>query len=389
VPRDADETCPPSTRWSEPPPGDPHRDVTGALHDVSNALTVLLGWVAEARTGHGSAEQVDRALAIVESRARSARDLARHAIGAQSTFDDREDALDTVIDDAVEALFVEAHRAEVALVVAVRAQGVRIPLAADASQVLTNLLINALAWAPPGTRVTVESRTEGAGVMLFVQDEGPGVPVGQAGRVFGGATGREGGAGVGLKHARALARAAGGELDLLGGGAMRGARFRLRWPRIAAAVPRAPLSAPRAATLAGTSVLVVEDDRDVADLLESALGARGALVVVARTVEDLRARAVDHHDAALIDLSPIADDVRGAVDALRRGSPHVALVFISGSAVGLPEGLDATRVRWVRKPFEVSEIVAAITEMRSIAPPPPESAVTSPGGLGSPARTRP
>jgi CheY-like chemotaxis protein len=389
VPRDADEPCPPSTRWSEPPPGDPHRDVTGALHDVSNALTVLLGWVAEARTGHGSAEQLDRALAIVEDRARSARDLARRAIGAQSTFDEHEDSLDTVIDDAVEALSVEAHRADVALVVAVRAHGVLIPLAADASQILTNLLLNALAWAPPGSRITIESRGEDASVTLFVQDEGPGVPVGQAGRVFGGSTGREGGAGVGLKHARALARAAGGDLDLLGGSTIRGARFRLRWPRIGAAVPRAPLSAPRPATLAGTSVLVVEDDRDVADLLESALGARGAHVVIARTVDELRARAVDRHDAALIDLSPIADDVRGAVDALRCGSPHVALVFISGSAVGLPDGLDSARVRWVRKPFEVSEIVAAITEMRSVAPPPPESAVTGPGGLSSPARTRP
>jgi hypothetical protein len=89
VPRDSDDSRP-SARWSEPPPvADPHRDVTGALHDVSNALTVLLGWVTEARTGRGSPEQVNRALAIVEERARTARDLARRAIGAQAVIDDR------------------------------------------------------------------------------------------------------------------------------------------------------------------------------------------------------------------------------------------------------------------------------------------------------------
>ena len=363
MPRDADESHP-SLRWSEPPPGDPHRDVTGALHDVSNALTVLLGWVAEARAPRSSEEQVERALAIVEDRARTARDLARRAIGASPAVDDHEEALDHVVEDVVEALSVESQRAGVAIAVVGRCPGARIPVAADASQVLTNLLLNALAWAPRGSRITVEARSESGSLVLIVQDEGPGVPPGQAGRVFDGASGREGGAGVGLKHARALARSAGGELDLLGGGASRGARFRLRWPRAEARVPQAPVSSPRPATLSGTRVLVVEDDGDVATLLESALGARGAQVIVARTAEELRERAHQRHDAALIDLSPIAEDVRGAVDALRRGSPDLALVFISGSAVGLPDELGINRIRWVRKPFEIAEIVAAITETR-------------------------
>ena len=80
-------------------------------------------------------------------------------------------------------------------------------------------------------------------------------------------------------------------------------------------------------------------------------------------------RAAETHDAALVDLSPIAHDVRGAVEALRKGSPGLALVFISGSALGLPEGLDSETgdVRWVRKPFEVGEIVAALTETRAAA----------------------
>jgi DNA-binding response OmpR family regulator len=112
-------------------------------------------------------------------------------------------------------------------------------------------------------------------------------------------------------------------------------------------------------------VLVVEDDADVAALLQSALGARGAEVVVARTAAELFAHANGAHDAALVDLSPIANDVHGAVAALRKGSPDVALVFISGSAVGLPEGVELTRARWVRKPFEVGEIVAALAETRA------------------------
>jgi hypothetical protein len=42
------------------------------------------------------------------------------------------------------------------------------------------------------------------------------------------------------------------------------------------------------------------------------------------------------------------------------------LVLISGSAVGLPEGLEGERIQWVRKPFELSEIVAALAESQEL-----------------------
>ena len=370
MPRDSGESRP-SARWSEPPgAGDPHRDVTGALHDVSNALTVLLGWVAEARALGATPEQAQRAMAIVEERARSARDLARRAIGAEAVIDEREDPLDAMVAHVVETLSVEAHRAGVRFVVRSHTPAVRVPLPGDASQVLTNVLLNALAWAPRGSQVHVETQADSAVANIVVQDEGPGVPAAQAPFVFDGASSRAGGAGVGLRHARAVARAAGGELELVAmahdvtPAGPKGARFRLRWPRVEATMPRAPVSAPRPAVLAGTRVLIVEDDEDVAALLQSALSARGAHVVIARTAQEVAAQASKSHDAALVDLSPIAGDVRGAVDALRRGSPRLALVFISGSAVGLPDGLQYDRSRWVRKPFEVPEIVQALTETR-------------------------
>jgi CheY-like chemotaxis protein len=347
-------------------PVDPHQDVTGALHDVSNALTVLLGWVAEARSGRSSPEQMDRALAIVEHRARVARDTARRAIGAHGAIDEHEEALDAIVDDVVEALSVEAHRVEIEIVIVSRCPMTRVPLASDASQVLTNVLLNALSWGPRGSRVTVEPAVDGPMTTTTVRDEGPGVPADEGERIFAGSSRRQGGAGVGLKHARAVARAAGGDLELLPQPAGTGASFRMRWPR--AQPPQPPLSAPRAAVLAGTRVLVVEDDADVATLLESALGARGAQVVVARNAEELGARAAEDYDAALIDLSPIAEDVKGAMDLLARGSPDAVIVFISGSATGVPEGLDLQRIRWVRKPFEMVEIVAALLGGRAEGP---------------------
>jgi hypothetical protein len=88
-------------------------------------------------------------------------------------------------------------------------------------------------------------------------------------------------------------------------------------------------------------------------------------VVVARSAAELSNHAGEDHDALLVDLSPIAQDVRGAVDELRRGSPDAVLVFISGSATGLPAELSSPGVRLVRKPFEVAEIVDALLQARS------------------------
>ncbi len=350
--------------------GDPHADVTGALHDVSNALTVLLGWVAEARAPGATPESIQRALFMAESRARVARDLARRAIGAAPALIDAAGSLDSVLRDLVDALEVEAQRSGVGVVLRCGAE-VEVAVARDVSQIVTNVLLNALAYAPHGSTVTVDV-TPGAGsVTVDVQDQGPGVPAPRRDSVFDGDSTRPGGAGVGLRHARALARAAGGDLALVPTPV--GALFRLTWPRVDGspdAAPRSIASGHATSLLRGTRVLVVEDDEHVTLLLETALTSRGAIVTIARTASELLlALEEGEHDAALIDLSPIATDVEGAVAALRKRSPTAALVFISGSAVGLPGVLQAEAVRWVRKPFEVNELVAALLAARTGAGP--------------------
>ena len=344
-------------------PAESIEDVVGALHDVSNALTVLLGWVASARAEGATAEQVDHALAMVEERARVARDLARRAIGAPTATPETDAPFDAVIASAVRALVVEADRAGVKIVLRSAPGTARVAGAANVSHILTNLVLNALAHAPRGSDVTVDASIANGRFVVEVADTGPGVDASRAEAIFEGDTKRPGGAGVGLRHARSVARAAGGDLALATLDGDGGARFRLTWPRVGGSIPPPPMST-RPRLLAGTRVLILEDDADVATLLETALGARGADVTVATTAAELAVAALDRHDAALIDLSPIADDVQGAIYRVRAGSPDAALVLISGSAVGIPDALAQGRVRWVRKPFEVAEVVAALTDTK-------------------------
>ena len=363
------------------PPADGHDDapddVTGALHDVSNALTVLLGWVAEARAEDAPPETVAFALDIIERRARMARALARRAIGATPMDGEGEDDLEALLRDVVEGLRIEADRAGVTLVrslaapeASVSASGrpmpllVRVLAPAEASHALTNLLLNALAYAPAGSAVRVRVTVDDRAFLFDVEDDGPGVAPEVRPQIFSGVSLRRGGAGVGLRHARAMARAVDGDLVLLE--SVRGARFRLTWPRLDPRIPLPPPSLSRRRPLEGRRILVVEDDPDVVGLLETALGARGAVVTVARTQGELGpALRGEPHDAALLDMSPLEKDLRGALDALRAHSPEARLVVITGSTGGLPPELAPRAARWVRKPFEVSEVVDALVRAPS------------------------
>ena len=264
------------------------------------------------------------------------------------------------------ALAVEAQRAGVRLVDhgirgEAAARTARVSGAADVSQVVTNLVLNALAYAPRGSEIAVSIAAGEAQVTIDVVDAGPGVSEARRDSIFKGDSARGGGAGVGLRHARAMARAAGGDLELLSVQGAPGAHFQLRWPR-ADAIPPVPRSVPRMKIFEGTRIHVVEDDAHVTQLLDAALTARGATVTIARNRAELDAvlGATEPHDAVLMDLSPIAADPDTAIAAVRANSPLATLVVISGSAEELPVPLQADHVRFVRKPFEVGEIVAAL-----------------------------
>jgi CheY-like chemotaxis protein len=336
---------------------DPYPEVAGALHDVSNALTVILGWAAEARVDGASREVLLHSLEVIEEQARTARLLARRAIGAAEGVDE-ETQLEIILGAAVDALTAVAQRAGVRLSLAGRPAGVRVRNGTDLRQILTNLVLNGLAHAPKGSELRLELSVGPSNLTLDVQDEGPGVTLERREGIFSGDSQRDGGVGIGLRHARALARAASGDLQLAF--SERGARFRILWPRLASpSMP--PSSASAEPVLLGRRVLVVEDDGHVALLLETALGARGAVVRVARNANEFEVLAASgEHDIALIDLSPLASDLHGALTRLRERSPKVTLVFISGSAAGLPDEALLNDARWVQKPFEVGEVVAAV-----------------------------
>jgi CheY-like chemotaxis protein len=339
------------------------RDLAGVLHEVSNALTVVLGWIDRARGELDAMPTVEDALAIAASRARHARGIVRRAIGADVP-DESPTSVPALVREAATGCDPEAQRAGVELRMSIE-PGVESAYLMGRSailQILTNLLLNAVAVSPPGATIELEAAIDGPDDIVFgVTDEGPGVPVERRANLLdAGVSTRAGGAGIGLRYAGALARESGGVLSLVH--AEPHARFELRWPRRASVPPSPRSSRKPALVLAGKRILVVEDDAAVFDLLEAALDARGATIVCARDPGELsRALEMGSFDAALCDLSPIRDDVAGALARIRETSPSARLILVSGNTTE-PLGLASEWIAaQIRKPFEIAEIIAALT----------------------------
>lgn len=165
------------------------------------------------------------------------------------------------------------------------------------TQILDNLVSNALKYNRPGGHVAVEVEREGEEAVLRVRDDGVGMapelvaqlfePFQQGPQAF---HRPEGGLGLGLAVVRGLVERHGGQISASSEGLGRGSTFEVRLP---AAAP--PDARPRAEAQGdhALAVLVVEDERDYADTLRMLLETLGHRVEVARDGREaiVRARA--------------------------------------------------------------------------------------------------
>lgn len=341
-------------------PGDDRaQDLAGALHEVSNALTVVLGWLDVARSKLPSGPERE-ALEVARTHARLGYGIARQAIGAEvSDSVSGQGTMRATARTAITGVTPEASRRGVELILDNAHPGhALIGDVGVALQILTNLLLNAIAFTPRGSRVTLSLCDESAHAVFTVRDQGPGIPEERVNSLFcgGPVSTRRGGAGVGLRHSHSLAEMNGGNLAVIPS-TSGGACFELRWP-IAEARSSTRPQKPILASVRGARVLVVEDDAAVRSLIELALEARGAETVLVGSEPELeRALLRGGFDLALLDLSPIAHMPAQALSRLRATSPGISVILISGVASGVPDEIERDVSAWVRKPFEMGEVI--------------------------------
>jgi signal transduction histidine kinase len=215
--------------------GTPDQDLKGALHEVSNALTVVLGWldVAGAKIALG---EVKEAIVVARTHAKLGHSIAREAIGAKVIAGtSAERPAGDFAASALMAVRPQASRRGVQLLLEGETETTaRIRSVSAALQILTNLLLNAIEFTPESEAVKLTVRSDEDNVYFEVSDSGPGIDPKRARTLFTAPEStRTGGAGIGLRHSEALARVKGAELTLVS--AQPHAVVELRWPRAEAA----------------------------------------------------------------------------------------------------------------------------------------------------------
>ena len=351
-------------------------ELSGALHDVSNALTVVVGWLEVAlskTTAQETPTEVVDAIDVALSHARFGHRVARRAIGGATEPESACSTLDDILSTSLRAVEPLAARRQVTIAIEGASRYDALLMSPDAAtQILVNLLLNALAFSPVGSRVSIACKLSRHSVILTVSDEGPGIDVSRATQILEiPSSTRGGGTGIGLTHSAALARDNGGHLRLVRYAPH--AVFELRWQRVGSSAdgmsdhpPPEEVSRPYSSRpvstleLAGLNVLLLEDDEAICSLVELAFFARGSMVRSAATLaEAAQLGEVHDFDVALVDLSPIAQDVPAALASIRQNR-HMPVILITGSATGMPDGTERQFASWVRKPFEAGELIDAV-----------------------------
>ena len=254
------------------------------------------------------------------------------------------------------------------------------PLIADPlrlSQVVANLVANAIKFTPDGGHVEVRLERAGLLARIRVIDSGSGIspevlphlfsPFSQADSS---STRVHGGLGVGLALVKDLVQLHGGQVRAESAGEKKGATFTVELP-LAAPAPRshgAPDAVRLGERLAGIRVLIVDDDRDICEVLQFVLEAQGAVVTLAASA----AEALAALERSLPDvlLSDIAMPGGSGYDLMRKigvrqGGRTLPAAALSGYAAGqdLQQALASGFRMQLAKPIDPEALIAAVATL--------------------------
>jgi two-component system, cell cycle sensor histidine kinase and response regulator CckA len=235
-------------------------------------------------------------------------------------------------------------------------------------QVIMNLVVNARDAMPQGGRLTIETANVSQVVMLAVSDTGCGMDNETRARLFEPyfTTKEPGrGTGVGLATVYDVITQLGGQISVMSD-AGAGSTFKIYLPR----VREAPgVEAPGAPSGAGAlsdskTVLVVENEREVRDLIREILQLQNYVVLEASDRDEALALSSQHVgriDLMVVDVGvppTVADEW---VTRVRASRPEVRVLYVSGY---LAEGgsVDAPKLGLLlQKPFTVGAFTKAIS----------------------------
>ena len=355
-------------------------------HELRTPLNAILGWTRLLRGKALPASGIDAALEKVERNAQMQARLVEDLLevsritSGKLRLDTRPLDLVALVNTSIESIRPTAE-----------ARGVTIereftlptmPSAGDPDrlqQVIWNLLSNAVKFTPSGGRVKISLDRQRDTDVLTVADTGLGIEPSFLPSVFdtfrqadASATRSHGGLGLGLAIVRHLVEVHGGTVTAASEGRDRGATFTVTLPVRTALPAEAPAAGERhedpvrGDLLRGYSIVVVDDEPDTRELLQSALEAAGAEVRPAASADEaLVLCRAQTPDAIVSDIAMPGRDGYSLMRDLRApAGPTRPRVAVALSAYAAPRdrerSAEAGFHTHIAKPVDPGELVHAI-----------------------------
>ncbi len=346
-------------------------------HELRTPLNAMLGWMRLLRRGQVPEDRVPYALEVVErntlAQLRLIEDIldVSRIISGKLRLDAEPVDVVQVVSAAIETLRPAAEARAISLSLDLPPE--QLCVEGDFErlvQVVSNLIGNAVKFTPAGGSVAVSLTLRSGEAVLRVSDTGIGIDPAVLPHIFerfrqgDSTTARtHGGLGLGLAIARHIAEAHGGTITAHSAGRNQGSTFELALPLQEQRVLLAPEPdrSRSDADLAGTRVLVVDDDPDSRDLLRQVLLLEGADVRTAGSAAEAERLINVFRPAVLVADIGMPDEDGYALMRRLRAQPSTRQLFavavsgyaseddriqarLAGFDEHLPKPVDATRL---------------------------------------------
>jgi PAS domain S-box-containing protein len=362
-------------------------------HELRSPLNAILGYAALLRYGPMDDQKVKKAVDVIERSGKAQAhliddllDTARIISGKLRLTVGPLD-LASVIVDAVQTVNPAAEAKGVSLqanlppgISQITGDHARL------QQIVWNLLSNAVKFTPEGGLIEVSLERVDPHICLIVSDTGKGISNDFLPYVFdrfrqfdASSARRHGGLGLGLSLVKYLVELHGGTIEATSAGEGRGSTFKVTLPVRAVATPigetgAEPVTVTSSQELAGVRALVVDDENDARELLQTALKYYGADVIAVSSASEAyalitEASPQERPDIMIADIGMADEDgyslIRRVRDWERPRSAHIPAVALTayGRIEDRMRALNAGFQIHVGKPVDANELVVVITNL--------------------------
>ena len=358
-------------------------------HELRTPLTAILVWVGllqeRRRRGESIApDELGQALEVIARNAsvqgRLIEDIldVSRILAGKLRVELHPIDVEPIVREAVEVLRPAAQAKGIAVSVSAAPRTFVLGDTVRLTQVLTNLLNNAIKFTQSGGRIEVDVSAEGERMRIVVRDTGRGIAAQDLPHVFerftqvdGSTTRSAGGLGLGLAIVDHLVRSHGGDVTASSPGLGLGATFTVRLRR--PADPVVPYLSPpprarneEATRLDGCNVLCVDDDADAAVVMALVLEERGAHVTTAGSAaEAIAVLSASTPDVVISDIGLPGEDGYSLMQRIRalpgEGSrvPAIALTAYAGPASSR-RAFEAGFQHFISKPITADALLRAV-----------------------------